>query len=44
MRTRWHSAKKSVAKVLRDRPWVAFDNVNLLKKKKKTNKQKPKKR
>ena len=48
MKIRWHSGrggKGSAAKVLRDRPWIAFDALTLLKKKKKkTNRQKPKKR
>jgi len=47
MKIRWHSGrggKGSAAKVLRDRPWIAFDTLTLVKKKKKTNRQKPKKR
>ena len=44
MRTKRHRGAANAAKALRDQPWVNFNFDRIAKKKKKTNRQKPRKR
>ena len=44
MRTKTHRGAANAAKALRDQPWVKFKFETILKKKKKTNRQKPRKK